>query len=190
MTFSTGFHEAIGDTMALSVSTPSHLNKIGLLPNNQYQPNNLNQQINFLFKTALSKIAFLPFGYLIDNYRWKVFDGTIPTSQLNSGWWALRYIDEPTFVFLTRTGSFRYRYQGIVPPVPRSNSDFDPGAKFHVANNVPYIRYFVSFIVQFQFHKALCEASGFTGELSKCDISMNNPHQAGIHTYYRTIISG
>jgi peptidyl-dipeptidase A len=146
-----GFHEAIGDTMALSVATPKHLNKIGLLPG--YTSNNPKQDINFLYKQALEKIAFLPFGYLIDNYRWRLFDGTIPQDQMNQGWWYLRY-----------------KYQGLVPPEPRDNTHFDAGSKFHVADNVPYIRYFVSFIVQFQFHEALCKAANYTGPLHQCDI--------------------
>ncbi len=139
--------------MELSVSTPSHLNKIELLPDEKYQANNEQQERNFLFKTALSKIAFLPFGYLIDKYRWKIFDGSIPMDKLNTAWWDLRY-----------------QYQGVVPPKARSNVDFDAGAKYHIPSNYPYIRYFISFVVQFQFHKALCQAANHKGPLHKCDI--------------------
>lgn len=142
--------EMIGDTMALSVTTPGHLKKIGLLDK---VPSDDSVAINFLYKTALSKIAFLPFGYLIDQYRWKVFNESISKDKLNDGWWELRH-----------------KYQGLNPPVPRSNEDFDAGAKFHVDADVPYIRYFVSFIIQFQFHESLCKAAGHTGPLHECDI--------------------
>ncbi|XP_059145136.1 angiotensin-converting enzyme-like [Physella acuta] len=145
-----GFHEATGDVMALSVQTPEHLNKIGLLDK---VPTDRESDINFLMKIALEKVAFLPFGYLIDQWRWSVFRGDTPPEAYNSAWWDLRC-----------------RLQGIFPPVARSSSDFDPGAKFHVPGDTPYIRYFVSFIVQFQFHKALCEAAGQTGPLHRCDI--------------------
>lgn len=108
---------------------------------------------------ALEKIAFLPFGYLIDKWRWDVFSGTIPEKDWNCAWWKLRY-----------------ELQGIKPPVQRSEEDFDPGAKFHVSANVPYIRYFVSFVIQFQFHKSLCIKAGQydpsdpSKPLHKCDI--------------------
>ncbi|KAH1174233.1 angiotensin-converting enzyme isoform X1 [Mauremys mutica] len=145
-----GFHEAIGDVMALSVSTPKHLHSISLL--DQVEDNN-ESDINYLMSIALDKIAFLPFGYLMDQWRWKVFDGRIQEDEYNQQWWNLRL-----------------KYQGLCPPVPRSEDDFDPGAKFHIPANVPYVRYFVSFVIQFQFHQALCKAAGDTGPLHKCDI--------------------
>ncbi|KAM9837051.1 angiotensin-converting enzyme [Aulostomus maculatus] len=145
-----GFHEAIGDVLALSVSTPKHLKSIGLLENVE---SNHESDVNFLMSMALDKIAFLPFGYLMDQWRWKVFDGRIPASEYNKEWWNLRM-----------------KYQGLCPPVTRTEEDFDPGAKFHIPANVPYVRYFVSFIIQFQFHKALCEAANRTGPLHTCDI--------------------
>ncbi|XP_072105103.1 angiotensin-converting enzyme isoform X2 [Mobula birostris] len=145
-----GFHEAIGDVMALSVSTPKHLQSIGLLDKVE---NNRESDINYLMSMALRKIAFLPFGYLIDQWRWKVFDGRIPESDYNQEWWNLRL-----------------KYQGVCPPVPRKEEDFDPGAKFHVPSAVPYIRYFVSYIIQFQFHESLCKVANHTGPLHKCDI--------------------
>ncbi|KAM3592839.1 uncharacterized protein V6R79_026353 [Siganus canaliculatus] len=145
-----GFHEAIGDVLALSVSTPKHLQSIGLLDKVE---ENTETDINFLMSMALDKIAFLPFGYLMDQWRWKVFDGRIPTSEYNKEWWNLRM-----------------KYQGLCPPVARTEDDFDPGAKFHIPANVPYVRYFVSFIIQFQFHKALCDAANHTGPLHTCDI--------------------
>uniref|UniRef100_A0A4W4GRH0 Angiotensin-converting enzyme n=2 Tax=Electrophorus electricus TaxID=8005 RepID=A0A4W4GRH0_ELEEL len=145
-----GFHEAIGDVLALSVSTPKHLHTIGLLDKVEDNP---ESTINFLMSIALDKIAFLPFGYLMDQWRWKVFDGRISSTEYNKEWWNLRL-----------------KYQGLCPPVPRTEEDFDPGAKFHIPANVPYVRYFVSFVIQFQFHKALCEAAGHTGPLHNCDI--------------------
>ena len=147
-----GFHEAIGDTVNLSV-TPGYLASIGLIgavkPNEQAV---INQQM----KVALDKIAFLPFGRLIDQWRWKVFSGEITPASYNSSWWALRK-----------------RYQGIAPPVERSEADFDPGAKYHIPGNTPYTRYFLSFIMQFQFHKALCAAAGFKGPLHECSVFGN-----------------
>ncbi|XP_071782790.1 angiotensin-converting enzyme [Centroberyx gerrardi] len=145
-----GFHEAIGDVLALSVATPKHLNSIGLLDKVE---NNHKSDINFLMSMALDKIAFLPFGYLMDQWRWKVFDGRIPASDYNKEWWNLRM-----------------KYQGLCPPITRTEDDFDPGAKFHIPANVPYVRYFVSFIIQFQFHKALCQAAKHDGPLHTCDI--------------------
>uniref|UniRef100_A0A672ZLE5 Angiotensin-converting enzyme n=1 Tax=Sphaeramia orbicularis TaxID=375764 RepID=A0A672ZLE5_9TELE len=145
-----GFHEAIGDVLALSVSTPKHLHSIGLLDKVE---SNHESDINFLMSMALDKIAFLPFGYLMDQWRWKVFDGRIPSSEYNKEWWNLRL-----------------KYQGLCPPVTRTEDDFDPGAKFHIPANVPYVRYFVSFVIQFQFHKALCQAANQVGPLHTCDI--------------------
>ncbi|HEV7713951.1 MAG TPA: M2 family metallopeptidase, partial [Steroidobacteraceae bacterium] len=144
-----GFHEAIGDTVNLSV-TPGYLAKIGLI--NAVKPSQeavINQQM----KMALDKIAFLPFARLIDLWRWKVFSGEITPDHFNEAWWELRT-----------------RYQGIVPPVARSEKDFDPGAKYHIPDNTPYTRYFLSYILQFQFHKALCDASGFKGPLHECSV--------------------
>ena len=142
-----GFHEAIGDTVNLSV-TPAYLAKIGLVravtPSHEAL---INQQM----KMALEKIAFLPFGRLIDQWRWRVFSGEITPENYNSSWWELRR-----------------HYQGIAPPVPRTEADFDPGAKYHIPDNTPYTRYFLSFILQFQFHKALCAASGNQGPLYEC----------------------
>ncbi|NWR92221.1 ACE enzyme, partial [Furnarius figulus] len=148
-----GFHEAIGDVLSLSVSTPSHLQKIGLLSS---ATEDKESNINYLLKMALEKIAFLPFGYLIDQWRWDVFRGRTPPSRYNYDWWYLRT-----------------KYQGICAPVPRNESNFDPGAKYHIPGNTPYIRYFVSFILQFQFHKALCQAANHSGPLHTCDIYMS-----------------
>ncbi|KAK6617495.1 hypothetical protein RUM44_005083 [Polyplax serrata] len=134
-----GFHEAIGDVMALSVSTPKHLKKIGLLGETD---DDAEAEINQLFMMALDKIAFLPFGYLMDQFRWSVFEGKTTEKEYNCKWWQLRE-----------------KYQGLSPSVMRSEDDFDPGAKYHTIANVPYIRYFVSFVIQFQFHRSLCIAA-------------------------------
>ncbi|HEY0975121.1 MAG TPA: M2 family metallopeptidase [Solimonas sp.] len=147
-----GFHEAIGDTITLSL-TPEHLHKIGLVPAQKEDPKAL---INSQMKLALDKITFLPWGKLVDQWRWKVFSGEIAPDAYNAGWWDLRA-----------------QYQGVSPPLARSESDFDPGAKYHIPGNTPYTRYFLSFILQFQFQKALCDAAGFTGPLHQCDIYGN-----------------
>jgi peptidyl-dipeptidase A len=147
-----GFHEAIGDTITLSM-TPAYLAKIGLVPP---QKPSKEAEINALMQRALLKIAFLPFGKVIDEWRWKVFSGEIQPANYNSTWWALRE-----------------KYQGVAPPVPRTEADFDPGAKYHVPGNTPYTRYFLSFILQFQFQKALCAAAGYKGPLAECSIYGN-----------------
>ncbi|XP_055331231.1 angiotensin-converting enzyme-like [Paramacrobiotus metropolitanus] len=146
-----GFHEAVGDTLALSVATPKHLAWLGLLKNNSEDE---ESALNHQFATALDKIANLPFLYLMDRYRYDVFSGKIPQRSLNAGWW--KYVKD---------------YQGVVAPFPRSESDFDPGAKFHIDADVEYMRYFISFVIQFQFHKALCKAAGYSGPLYQCDIN-------------------
>jgi peptidyl-dipeptidase A len=139
-----GFHEALGDTIALSV-TPSYLKQLGLL---RRLP---KDSLNPLMKRALDKVAFLPFGLLIDKWRWDVFSGKIKPDEYNKRWWELRT-----------------RYQGIIPPVTRSERDFDPGAKYHIPANVPYTRYFLAAILQFQFHRALCKVAGHQGPLHTC----------------------
>ena len=142
------FHEAIGDTIALSV-TPAYLKQVGLL--NEVPPE--SSDIGVLLNDALDKVAFLPFGLLIDQWRFRVFSGEIAPADYNKGWWELRN-----------------RYQGIGAPVARSEEHFDPGAKYHVPANYPYTRYFLARILQFQFHRALCQAAGQTGPLHRCSI--------------------
>jgi peptidyl-dipeptidase A len=149
-----GFHEGIGDTIALSV-TPGYLKTIGLLDD---APQNEKADLNFLMKQALVKVSFLPFGKLIDQWRWDVFSGKTPPAKYNEAWWALRT-----------------KYQGIASPVERSEKDFDPGAKYHVPGNTPYMRYFLAHIYQFQFHRALCKAAGHTGPLHSCSIFGSKP---------------
>jgi peptidyl-dipeptidase A len=146
-----GFHEAIGDTIALSV-TPEYLVKIGLLD----KAPDASKDIGLLLHRALEKIAFLPFGLVVDQWRWKVFSGEIPPSKYNETWWQLRQ-----------------KYQGIAPPAGRNEEDFDPGAKYHVAANVPYTRYFLADILQFQFHRALSRAAGCKDALNRCSIYGN-----------------
>ncbi|MFQ5876381.1 MAG: M2 family metallopeptidase [Acidobacteriota bacterium] len=146
-----GFHEAVGDTIALSV-TPAYLEKIGLL---DHRPAS-NGDLGLLMKMALDKVAFLPFGLLIDQWRWKVFSGEVRPADYNKAWWDLRE-----------------RYQGIAAPVRRTEADFDPGAKYHIPANVPYTRYFLATILQFQFHRALCREAGYEGPLHLCSIYGN-----------------
>jgi peptidyl-dipeptidase A len=148
-----GFHEAIGDTIALSV-TPEYLKQIGLI--NQIPPESAD--IALLLRQALDKVAFLPFGYLVDQWRWKVFSGEAAPANYNQVWWELRE-----------------KYQGVSAPAPRGESDFDAGAKYHVAGNVPYARYFLAHILQFQFHRALCREAGVKGPLNRCSIYGNKP---------------
>jgi peptidyl-dipeptidase A len=141
-----GFHEAIGDSIALSI-TPEYLKKIGLIE--QVPP--ASADIPLLLRSALDKIAFLPFGLLIDKWRWEVFSGQVKPADYNKAWWALRE-----------------QYQGVAPPVDRSETDFDPGAKYHIPDNTPYARYFLARIYQFQFYRALCESAGYSGPLHRC----------------------
>ncbi|AHG87629.1 peptidase M2 peptidyl-dipeptidase A [Gemmatirosa kalamazoonensis] len=141
-----GFHEAIGDAIALSI-TPGYLQQAGLLAT----PPSAAADTALLLRQALDKVAFLPFGLMIDQWRWGVFSGAIKPSEYNKAWWDLRA-----------------RYQGVVPPVARSEADFDPGAKYHVPANTPYMRYFLARVLQFQFYRAMCRAAGHTGPLYRC----------------------
>jgi peptidyl-dipeptidase A len=143
-----GFHEAIGDTIALSV-TPEYLVRIGLLD----KAPDASRDIGLLMNRALEKIAFLPFGLLIDQWRWKAFSGEIPPTGYNKAWWDLKL-----------------KYQGVAPPSARGEEFFDPGAKYHVPDNTPYTRYFLADILQFQFHRALSKAAGCTLPLHRCSI--------------------
>ena len=146
-----GFHEAVGDTIALSI-TPEYLVKVGLLD----RAPDPSKDVGLLLKKALEKLAFLPFGLLVDQWRWKVFSGEVTPANYNAAWWDLRK-----------------RYQGVAPTVARSESDFDPAAKYHVAANVPYMRYFLADILQFQFHRALSKTAGCAGPLHRCSIYNN-----------------
>ncbi|KZN49723.1 M2 family metallopeptidase [Pseudoalteromonas luteoviolacea] len=150
-----GFHEAIGDTIALSV-TPGYLKEIGLLE----QVPDESKDIGLLMKMAMDKVAFIPFGLLVDQWRWKVYSGEISPEQYNQAWWELRE-----------------KYQGVKAPVARTENDFDPGAKYHVPGNVPYTRYFLAHILQFEFHKSLCEIAGSKEAIHRC--SVYNSKEAG-----------
>ncbi len=142
-----GFHEAIGDTVVLAM-TPSYLKEVGLVDSVSGDDRAV---INDQMKRALDGIAFLPFGKLIDEWRWGVFSGEIAPEDYNNAWWELRE-----------------QYQGIAPPVERTEADFDPGAKYHIPGNVSYTRYFLARILQFQFLQALCDTSGHEGPLHEC----------------------
>ncbi len=146
-----GFHEAVGDTIALSV-TPEYLVKLGLLD----KAPDASGDIGLLMNRALEKVAFLPFGLMIDQWRWKVFSGEIKPADYNKSWWELKR-----------------KYQGVAPVTVRGEENFDPAAKYHVAANVPYTRYFLAHILQFQFHRALARAAGCTGPLHRCSIYDN-----------------
>lgn len=148
-----GFHEAIGDFVALSI-TPDYLVKIGLL--DLAKVPGPDKDIGLLLRQAMDKVAFLPFGLLIDKWRWGVFSGAIRTDQYEKGW-----------------NDLRLQYQGIVPPVPRDESRFDPGAKYHIPGNTPYARYFLARILQFQFFEAACAQAGWKGPLHRCSFYGN-----------------
>jgi len=146
-----GFHEAIGDTIALSV-TPEYLVKIGLLDKTP----DASKDIGLLLSRALEKVAFIPFGLVIDQWRWKVFSGEVTPDRYNSAWWDLRL-----------------KYQGVAPPSARGEQFFDPGAKYHVPDNTPYMRYFLANVLEFQFHRALAKTAGCTAPLHRCSIYEN-----------------
>jgi peptidyl-dipeptidase A len=143
-----GFHEAIGDTAALSV-TPEYLKQIGLI--DSVSPPSAD--IGLLLNRALDRLVLLPFTMVVDQWRWRVFSGEIKPDDYNKSWWDLKR-----------------KYQGVAPPDARSEADFDPGAKYHVAANVPYARYFLAIILQYQFHRSLCKEAGYTGPLHRCSI--------------------
>jgi len=148
-----GFHEAIGDMIALSI-TPDYLVQIDML--DPAQVPSADKDIGLLLRQAMDKVAFLPFGLLVDRYRWSLFDGSIPESETNTGWTALRT-----------------EYQGIVPPVERPADGFDAGAKYHIPGNVSYTRYFLARLLQFQFYKAACDTAGWEGPLHRCSFYGN-----------------
>jgi len=143
-----GFHEAVGDTLALSV-TPEYLVKVGLLD----KAPDASADTGLLLKTALERLAFLPFGLIVDQWRWQAFAGQITPANYNRAWWDLKL-----------------RYQGVAPPTPRGEEFFDPGAKYHVPANTPYARYFLAQVLQFQFHRALAKTAGCTTPLHRCSI--------------------
>ena len=146
-----GFHEAIGDFIALSV-TPEYLKQLNLID----KAPGAEADTGLLMNRALEKVAFLPFGLMVDKWRWQVFRGETKPEQYNQAWWDLAK-----------------QYQGIAPPGPRPADAFDPGAKYHIPGNTPYLRYFLSYVLQFQFQKAACEQAGWTGPLHRCSIYGN-----------------
>lgn len=148
-----GFHEAIGDFIALSI-TPEYLVQVGLLDASKVP--SADKDIGLLLRQAMDKVAFLPFGLLMDKWRWGVFSGATKPGDYQADWTALRL-----------------RYQGIVPPVDRPATAFDPGAKYHIPGNTPYARYFLARLLQFQFYKAAAEQSGWKGPLHRCSFYGN-----------------
>lgn len=148
-----GFHEAIGDTAALAVISPKHLQKLGILKQSQAGTSG-KQDLNFLMQKALGKLAFFPFALTMTKWSWDVARGKIPYTELNSAWW-----------------HYREKYQGITPPVERTEKDFDPACKYHISYFVPYVRYFVSHILQFQFFESLCKLANQKGPLHRCDFA-------------------
>lgn len=148
-----GFHEAIGDAVALSI-TPDYLVQIGLL--DKAQVPSADKDLGLLLRQAMDKVAFLPFGLLVDKWRWGVFNGAITPADYNKGWTDLRL-----------------QYQGITPPVERSEANFDAGAKYHIPGNTPYARYFLARILQFQFYKAACDIAKWKGPLHRCSFYGN-----------------
>lgn len=145
-----GFHEAVGDTMVLAM-TPAYLQSVKLVGQAGRSP---ESTINEQFKMALDKVAFLPFGLLVDKWRWQVFAGEVTPAQYTRVWWDLKR-----------------RYQGVKPPMARGDDLFDPGAKFHIPGNTPYMRYFLAHILQFQFYEAMCAAAGHEGPLNECSFA-------------------
>lgn len=141
-----GFHEAIGDMIALSI-TPEYLKQIGLID----KVPDASKDLGLLMQRAMDGVAFLPFGLLIDKWRWQVFAGELTPVTYNEGWWKLRT-----------------QYQGVRPPTERTADDFDPGAKFHIPNGTPYMRYFLARVLQYQFYKAACDTIGWQGPLHRC----------------------
>jgi len=155
-----GFHEAIGDTIALSV-TPKYLKEIGLIDSIPDE----SKDIGLLMKMALDKVAFIPFGLMVDQWRWKVYSGEVTPENYNSAWWELRA-----------------KYQGVAAPIARDSDAFDPGAKYHVPGGVPYSRYFLAHIQQFEFHRALGKISGNTDPIHRCSIYNNKDAGKALNT--------
>src|SRR5206468_12703678 len=149
-----------GDAIALAI-TPDYLHKVGLLEKVSEGDNDIPRRL----QQALDRVAFLPFGLLIDQWRWKVFSGEVTLAAYNKAWWDLRL-----------------KYQGVAPPAPRGEGFFDPGAKYHVPDNTPYTRYFLADILQFQFHRALSKTSGCTLPLNRCSIYESKPAGQKLNT--------
>ena len=156
-----GFHEAIGDFVGLSALTPTYLKQIGVIDTAP----GADADIPYLLNMAMDKIAFLPFGLLVDKWRWQVFSGQVDPAHYNEAWWKLRT-----------------QYQGITPPGPRPADAFDPGAKFHVADSTPYTRYFLAQVYQFQFYRAACRQAGWKGPLNRCSVYGNKEVGAKFNT--------
>jgi len=147
-----GFHEAIGDFAGMNALTPGYLKQLGLIE----QVPGPEADIPYLLRLALDQIPFLPFALIVDKWRWGVFSGQISPEHYNEAWWDL-------------VG----RYQHVMPPGPRPPNAFDPGAKYHVADNTPYARYFLADIYEFQFYRTACRLAGWQGPLNRCSVYRN-----------------
>ncbi|CAG0895745.1 unnamed protein product [Cyprideis torosa] len=174
----TGFHEAIGDLISLSVNTPTHLKSLGLYNTSEEGSNETANDLNFLLRTALKKVAFMPYSYIMDKYRWSLFEGEILPEELNAAWWKLRQEE-----------------QGIKAPNLRTEEDFDIGSKWHIVSNFGYVRYFVANVLQFSFHKHFCKIAGQYDEenpdakpLHLCDISAGS-YPTAVGEDFRKLLS-
>jgi len=156
-----GFHEAIGDMIALSI-TPEYLVQIDMLDREDVP--SADKDIGLLLRQAMDKAAFLPFGLLMDRYRWGIYDGSTTPEEYNADW-----------------NKLRLEYQGITPPTERGSEGFDPGAKYHVPGNVSYTRYFLARLLQFQFYKAACDKAGWEGPLHRCSFYGNEEVGKGLN---------
>jgi len=156
-----GFHEAIGDFAGLNALTPGYLKQLGVID----QIPGDEADIPYLLKVAMDGVAFLPFGLLVDKWRWEVFAGEVKPADYNTAWWALKL-----------------KYQGVVPPGPRPADAFDPGAKNHIATSVPYARYFLARIYEYQFYRAACREAGWKGPLNRCSVYGNKAVGAKFNT--------
>ncbi|KAI4468733.1 angiotensin-converting enzyme [Holotrichia oblita] len=136
-----GFHEGIANAMVLSVYNPVHLHRVGLFNNNT---DTYELNMNFLMTMALRKVAYAPFALLVDQNG---------VRTMNFNWWELRLL-----------------YQGIVPPIARNEGHLDAVAKRHIPADLPYMKYYVALLLEFQIFDALCGAMGHTAQLHTCDI--------------------
>ncbi|KAG9486097.1 hypothetical protein GDO78_008918, partial [Eleutherodactylus coqui] len=147
-----GFHEAVGEIMSLSAATPEHLKSLQLLPSSFIETE--ETKINFLLRQALTIVGTLPFTYMLELWRWRVFSGEIPKDKWMQTWWDMKR-----------------EMVGVVEPVGHDESYCDPAALFHVANDYSFIRYYTRTIYQFQFQDALCKIANRSNPLYSCDIT-------------------
>ncbi|XP_041066850.1 angiotensin-converting enzyme 2 [Carcharodon carcharias] len=153
-----GFHEGVGEIMSLSAATPLYLKSLGLLPDSFIEKNETD--INFLLKQALTIVGTLPFTLMMEEWRWKMFQGRIPKDQWMKMFWEMKR-----------------EMVGVVEPLPHDETYCDPAALYHISNDYSFIRYYTRTFYQFQFHEALCRKAKHSGELHKCAIT--NSTKAG-----------